>query len=1100
MILDGWTQEAGWASVGCILRCFVEPIHRACLYFSGPAPLDHPQGEFSLRSSSSISPQKAFDAPNSVQTNVSLASTMTSESSVESSLSQLAGNDEKPKSLESRDANCSSQQTYPPKLDDWNFFDKRYDSELVQAALRGGLDPNTRWTKEELEEPGPTGGCVLETSLKELGAWKHCNTPLHLAVLGTDYESAEIILSYGGDIDIYNDAGKTPVHEAVFRRSLERVRFLVQHGADLNRPTRAGLVPLQSALRDGDEEFFFSILELGASSQRAGHFAWSIADLALLSSEQGILARLMIDHAMLPTPMFGQSEASQRSKPEEFGVATRRLLAVVSSSQLLPAAQLYEAYEFLLHSLDFHQGPVWDFQAVEDLIESFNTALYCASNTPRLALNEKFCPSCLEFQSSVARSCRDIGSGLSTSTTNLQIHKNRAELEDCAGVGCPLCSMIAAELYKKDYNTPKWPATHDESKTSKRRKIDYESCPNTESSPITLEVGKQIFLWMSEQRRFTRLNARLANFRNTGVCFDLEGVDTRFGKPIDDGCRANTTGSTHALGTAKRWLEICQTSPTHSQCQEAYRETSHGLCSPLPTRVLHVGSDHKDPFLFESRGAKGSYCILSYCWGRTANATTTKKNLSERMKGIPLASLPMLICEAILTARFLGFEYIWIDALCIIQDDDQDWAHEASVMHELYSRADLTITSLIAGDSRDSLFQPRPDQACRPIPLDLGLPKRDRPDFKDDTVFQLSAHPENRLMRQTPRSGPIHQRAWTLQEQVMSRRILYFGAGVLHWECLHDYLLEPYPSAEGTFPNFHSTFHRQRQHKLVIRGLSQADQTQSDEQDPLEVWPYPLEVWQRQVEEFTKRHMTKRSDRIPAFLAISTSIGAVINEEFVGGIWKGDSLLESLCWRLSQPDTTDPRGPTWTWASRSGQVQYSYLDHEGRKTRKALVISCDVSVTDQSQSHVFGSITLKGTLSTFRHKYESHRWESFDHSVGSLKRCYTFDLLEFERGPIPTGFGYPEYPDGQPGTTVRLLLRPVNDDEDFWTASLFQRIGIVSHMDPVHRVPQYPEGYWDDFMNDRRSFDTSQMKWVTPPSYWSQIVQDIQSDRVVTIV
>lgn len=748
---------------------------------------------------------------------------MAPKSSLELSRSQLSGYVSKPKGSELRDASCCSEQTYPPKLDDSNFFRERNDSELVQAALQGGLDPNTVWTEKELEVPRPPGGCVMPTSNMEPHAWKHCNTPLHLAVLGTDYESAEIILSYGGYIDIYNDAGKTPLHEAIFHRSLDRVRFLVQHGANLDMPTRAGIVPLQAALRDGDEDFFFSLLELGASLQAAGHFEWSIADLALLSSEQGILARLMIDHAMLPTSVLGQSEASGRSQPEEFGVATRRLLAVVSSSQLLPPEQLYEAYEFLLYSLDFHLGPVWDSQAVGELIESFNTALYSASNTPRLALNEKFCPSCLEFQSFVARYCRNLESGPSGSTKAFEIHHNRAELEVCAGAGCPLCSMVAAELYKDDET---------ESESLEGRDA---SCPNTESSPITLQVGSYIHTWATEHWRFTELIARLTNFRNSVVYFDLEGIDTRFGKPLDDDTRANTTGSTHALGTAKRWLQICQNSPTHSQCQEAHFATSHGLYSPLPTRVLHVGTDNKDPFLFESKGAKASYCILSYCWGHTGNATTTKKNLSERMKGIPLTSLPATLCEAILTARSLGFEYIWIDALCIIQDDDEDWANEASIMHELYSRADLTITSLIADDSRGSLFQPRPDQIWRPIPLDLGLPKRHRPDFKDNTVFQLSVHPENQLARQTTRNGPIHRRAWTLQEQVMSTRILYFGEGILHWECLHDYLLESYPSAEGNYPNFHSEFGRHRQNKLVIRGRFQAEQAHSNKQDPLKV-------------------------------------------------------------------------------------------------------------------------------------------------------------------------------------------------------------------------------------------------------------------------
>lgn len=935
--------------------------------------------------------------------------------------------------------------------------------------------------------------------MQEPNAWKHCNTPMHLAVLGADYKSAEIILSYGGDIHIYNDAGKTPLDEAVFYRSLDRIRFLVQNGADINRPSRAGLVPLQVALCDGAEEFFFSLLELGASVQAAGHLEWSIADLALLSSERVILARLMIEHTVFPTPMLYQ--ASQRSRPEDFAIAARRLLAVASSNQLFPAEQLYEAYEFLLYSLNFHQGPVWDIQAVGDLIESFNAALHKAADTPRLALNEKFCPSCLEFQASVERSCRTVENGLDSSTKPFEIHKNRAELEVCARAGCPLCSMVADELYKKA------------DKIAESRDIENEQgldLDHVRCSPITLEIKGGPFQDLTGHPRFTHLNARLARDPETdqGVVFDLRGVDTRFGKPADENSRANTTGSKHALGIAKRWLEICQNSGKHSRCQEAYRATSCGLCSLLPTRVLHVGTPHKDPFLFESNGANAPYCILSYCWGRPGNAITTKKNMPERIKGIPLASLPKLICEAILTARSLGFEYIWIDALCIIQDDVQDWAHEASVMHELYSRAAVTITSLIADDSRDSLFQPRPDQVCRPIPLDLGLPKRDRPYLEDETVFQLSAHPAREFITKTPLTGPIHQRAWVLQEQVMSTRKLYFGAGVLHWECLHDYLLETHPSGEKDYSCFDRVIYKHRQTNLIVRGLSQPDNIRTHEQNP-------FKTWQAQVEEFTKRKMTKHSDRTPAFLAISKSIGAVIDDEFIGGIWKGDNLLESLCWRLARPNTTDQTGPSWTWASRFGQVDYSYLTHSGKKVRKASVVSCDASVADPSQSHVSGSITLKGTLSSFRHKGGAHRGsESLDQAAESLEVGYAFDILEFEQGPPFDHSGVPGHmhvrpvhPDGEPAKTVRLLLRPVNDDQDFWTASLFQRIGIVSHVDDSHKRPELDPSkreYFAEHEFPPGLLDWQKLEllttWVTVPSYWNQIVQDTQSDRVVTIL
>ncbi|KAF6798151.1 heterokaryon incompatibility protein [Colletotrichum sojae] len=284
------------------------------------------------------------------------------------------------------------------------------------------------------------------------------------------------------------------------------------------------------------------------------------------------------------------------------------------------------------------------------------------------------------------------------------------------------------------------------------------------------------------------IEARLEHSQRVFLNFDLGGHDVRFGRvnhlePVDD-----TTGSTHALGIAKQWLETCRTSPAHSRCREAYQNISNGSHSSLPrlpTRILHVGSGNQDPYLVESHGARARYCILSYCWGRPGTAITTKVNKPERQKGIPLTSLPTLIHESILTTRSLDFKYLWVDASCIIQDDPDDWAREASQMHELYACADLIITSLVAGDSWDKPFQHRPQDMTiyRPIPLHLELPKWDRPEFVKGDILELAVYPPKDMIFEDY-IGPVHQRAWILQEQAMSTRLLYFEARMLHWECL----------------------------------------------------------------------------------------------------------------------------------------------------------------------------------------------------------------------------------------------------------------------------------------------------------------------------
>lgn len=862
-------------------------------------------------------------------------------------------------------------------------------------------------------------------------AWTHWNTPLHLTIRASDQVSAETILRYGGDVNIYNHRGHTALHEAITHRQQDDVWFLIRHGADPNKPSRDGHVPLHLALREGDEELFFDLLKHGASLQAAAYSEWSIVDLALLASERGILARLMSDehneHTLLPTPLLNCSESCHQSQPSNFAAVTSELLAVSLSDLILPPKGLYKVYRFLLHSLHFPKYTSWEAEAVDSLIESFVASLYRFSNIPNLAATERFCPPCLTFQSVAARS----------SSESIEIHKNKAELEECALAGCPLCALVADWVYESErFSTytevdGKWEWLQDEA----------EAC--LESSPITLELGKTLRSPPGElPPRVELVYARLANARSTFVSFDLKGFDVSFGTQEDGSSHIHSTGSSRALGVAKQWLEDCRTSPAHSLCREAYRKISSGPFGPLPTRVLHVGSDHRDPYLFESNGTRAPYCILSYCWGGPGNAITTKSNIFERMKGIPLTSLPTLVRQAVLTARALGFDYIWIDALCIIQDDEEDWAREASVMHEVYSRADLTITSLVAGDARDNLFQPRPRRVCRPIPLNLGhlVPKRGRPPFKEGSVVELAIHPKLKIARETPISGPVHQRAWTLQEQAMSIRLLYFGAGLLHWECLHDYRLESFPCWKGYTPNINIAFYKNRHSKLIMKGLPPLKglSPSLDDQDP-------LKVWQAQVQEFTRRQMTKPSDRIPAFLAISKSIAMGLKDEFVGGIWKGENhLLESLCWKLRQPDTTDPRGPTWTWASRSGEASYDLLEHEGKKTRKAQIVSCDAEA-NRSQSQVFGSITLKGTLKLVQYD-SSHGRPGYvfsDHVSGSKQKfcCCVFDMIEFGDPPLAYAYHGPSPGNKQKGR-ICLLLQPVDGNRDFRTASAFRRVGI----------------------------------------------------------
>lgn len=134
------------------------------------------------------------------------------------------------------------------------------------------------------------------------------------------------------------------------------------------------------------------------------------------------------------------------------------------------------------------------------------------------------------------------------------------------------------------------------------------------------------------------------------------------------------------LNIASMWLARC-TRYHGTECRKLQD-------IKLPTRLLHIPrSDTGMIRLKETRKQSGQYVTLSHCWGKSgidAQTKTTSKTMGDKMRVFLASSLSQSFQDAIYIARRLGFEYIWIDALCIIQDDRDDWCREASQMAEVY--------------------------------------------------------------------------------------------------------------------------------------------------------------------------------------------------------------------------------------------------------------------------------------------------------------------------------------------------------------------------------------------------------------------------------
>jgi len=200
------------------------------------------------------------------------------------------------------------------------------------------------------------------------------------------------------------------------------------------------------------------------------------------------------------------------------------------------------------------------------------------------------------------------------------------------------------------------------------------------------------------------------------------------------------------LSTARKWLSRCI--QEHERCRQ-------GSISPdsMPTRLLDI-TEKNVVRVVETHGRTHSYMALSYCWGETSFKGTLRSSLRQHKRGVNVERLPKTIKNALQIASALGLSYCWVDALCIVQDDGDDWTKEAAKMALIYEAATLTLAASSSLSSEDGLFSVR---ECSRYPL---VPCH---------IAGSVLHPSK------PEFGSLHERkwrkrAWTLQEELVSRR------------------------------------------------------------------------------------------------------------------------------------------------------------------------------------------------------------------------------------------------------------------------------------------------------------------------------------------
>jgi hypothetical protein len=175
--------------------------------------------------------------------------------------------------------------------------------------------------------------------------------------------------------------------------------------------------------------------------------------------------------------------------------------------------------------------------------------------------------------------------------------------------------------------------------------------------------------------------------------------------------------------------------------------------SNTPARLLEIGQN-RDVRLIEVNDTHYDYMALSYCWGKTSFKGTTRDSSKQYTAGVEITSLPPTIQHAIEMAAALGLQHVWIDALCILQDDDDDWNREAARMASIYESATLTLAASSSTSSDDGFLNLREPSRHPLLPVEIA----------GSVLMPARPNLGNLVSRKWRR------RAWTMQEELLSRR------------------------------------------------------------------------------------------------------------------------------------------------------------------------------------------------------------------------------------------------------------------------------------------------------------------------------------------
>jgi hypothetical protein len=278
------------------------------------------------------------------------------------------------------------------------------------------------------------------------------------------------------------------------------------------------------------------------------------------------------------------------------------------------------------------------------------------------------------------------------------------------------------------------------------------------------------------------------------------------------------------------------------------------------------------------------------------------------MNRIEPSTLPKTFQDAISITRQLGLKFIWIDSLCIVQDDLDDWTREAASMANIYESAEITIAAAWGSDGSAGCFH----DYIRPLSVKVSG-GCDFQDKKNPVTVSMCIRPRLDESLFVSRA-PLNTRKWVLQERLLSPKTLTFAQDQMHWAC---------PSVKNSEDDL--AFVPFSQNNANYRSLHFWESGACPDVDR---YLQLHESWELVVADHSSRKLTFAKDKLATLAGVSQAFQRIFGDEPLLGLWR-DDLARTLLWeteaaihsKLDDESISLLNIPSWSWLKINGSVR-----------------------------------------------------------------------------------------------------------------------------------------------------------------------------------